>query len=365
VQDTTVVLGIEDAALQEEILHFLERVPTVRVVGAAHATPDLRRRVREAHPDAAVVSSTLLGADVDLDGTALLVVDERETTAGLRRAIGAGARGFYLWPEEREVLGRDAGRARRPREQAGSDPGRIVAVYGPRGGAGTTFLATNLAAACARAGSSSLLIDLDLQFADVTAAVGLGAGASDLPSVANLAPVLDELHAEHLERVVQEHDAGFQVLLAPSAAEPQLTVAPSQVTALARVASAGHDAVILHLPRALDAGTVAALEVADVILLVVTLDVLALRDARRALDVLSARGLDRKCRLVVNRASRGELVPTDAEGVLGMPPAAVIRFDRLVPRGQDRGELVVGRSGRAARAVLGLARRLLAEGQRS
>ena len=364
-QETTVVLGVEDAALQEEILHFLERMPRVRVVGAAHAAPDLGRRVREAEPDAAVVSSSLLADPPELDGTALLVVDERETTTALRRAIGAGARGFYLWPDEREVLGRDAGRAGRPRQGGRPEPGRIVAVYGPRGGVGTTFVATNLAGAFARSGSTALLVDLDLEFADVTAAIGLAWKASELASVVDLAPVLEELDAEHLDRVVQGHDAGFRVLLGPNTGGSQPPLTPAQVAALARVAGSQFDAVVLHLPRALDPGTVAALGVADVIAMVVTLDVMALRDARRALDVLSAQGLQEKCRLVLNRVLRGEVVPDDAERVLGMPPTAVIRFDRLVPRSQDRGELVVGRSGRAARSVVALANDLLQEGRGS
>jgi Flp pilus assembly CpaE family ATPase len=119
--------------------------------------------------------------------------------------------------------------------------------------------------------------------------------------------------------------------------------------------------VILHCHRALEASTLGAAEAADSVLLVVTLDVLALRDARRSLDLLSSRGASKGCRLVINRATRGELIPADAERVLGLSSAVVIRFDRAVPRAQNRGELVVGRSSRAARAVQTLARKLLEE----
>jgi pilus assembly protein CpaE len=361
VQETTVVLGVEDPALQEEILHFLERLPHVRVVAVSPAATELARRVGETEPDAAVVSPGMLADAPDLDGSAILVVGEREATSMLRLALRAGARGFYLWPDEREALARDTRRASRPAHPERSSPGQVVSVYGPRGGVGTTFLATNLAAACARAGRETVLVDLDVLFADVTAATGLAGRSGELHTLAELAPVLDELTSEHIDRVVHEHPSGFRLLLAPedSRSLPSLTAA--QVAGMVRVLRSSFDMVVVHLPRALDAAVRGALQASDDVVLVLSLDVMAFRDGRRALDHLSDLGLDGKCRLVINRATRSEVVPADAERVFGFSPAAVIRFDRAVSRAQNRGELIVGRSSRAARSVIALARRLLEE----
>jgi septum formation inhibitor-activating ATPase MinD len=55
------------------------------------------------------------------------------------------------------------------------------------------------------------------------------------------------------------------------------------------------------------------------------------------------------------------VVPEDAERVLGLHPAVLIKEDRAVRRAQDRGEVVAGRSTPAARRVAVLARRLLDE----
>ena len=360
-QESTVVLGIEDPALQEEILHFLERLPHLRVVGAAQGATELSRRVRETGPDAAVVSPNLLADVTELDGAAVLVVGDRETTSALRAAIHAGARGFYLWPEERDALAREARRTRRPAHQDHPTPGRTVAVYGPRGGAGTTFVATNLAGACARLGADTVLVDLDLFFADVTAAVGLAGRSGELHTLGELAPGLDELTADHVERVLQEHPAGFRMLLAPEEVEGLPPFSPAQVTGMVRVLRSRFEVVVLHLPRALDAGVQAALETSDDVLIVLTLDVMAFRDGRRVWDRLSSLGREGKAQLVINRAVRSEIVPADAERVFGKAPVAVIRFDRAVPRAQNRGELVVGRSGRAGRSLFALARRLLKE----
>lgn len=362
-QETTVVLGVEDPALQEEILHFLERLPHVRVVAVSPAATELARRIGETEPDAAVVSSGMLANATDLDGSAILVVGERETTSTLRVALRAGARGFYLWPDEREALARDTRRASRPAHQERSSPGRVVSVYGPRGGVGTTFLATNLAAACARADRETVLVDLDVLFADVTAAAGLAGRNGELHTLAELAPVFDELTSEHIDRVTHEHPAGFRLLLAPEDPRSLPSLTATQAAGMVQVLRSRFDVVVVHLPRALDAAVRGALQASDDVLLVLSLDVMAFRDGRRALDHLSDLALDGKCRVVINRATRSEVVPADAERVFGIAPVAVIRFDRAVSRAQNRGELVVGRSSRAARSVIALARRLLEEGR--
>lgn len=354
----SIVLGMDDLAVQEEVLHFLDRLPGLRVVGAADDASGLARAVREHRPDAAVVSPALLEQG-DLDGAAVLVVAGRETTSALRAALRAGARGFYLWPEEREALAREAERSGRPRPEHRPSAGRTVAVFGPRGGVGTTFLATNLAAACAAKDADVVLVDLDPFFADTTTALSVDDEAA--PTIAELAPVANELTGDHLERVLHQHPLGFRILLAPN--RPMgAGLDPAVVTASVRALRARHEVVLLHLPRALDDATRAALEEADLILLVVTLDVLALRDARRVLDVLRASGLEGRFRLVLNRVGRGEVVPDDAERVLGLRPVVMIREDRAVRRAQDRGEVVTGRSTAAARRVAVLARRILEEG---
>lgn len=354
--ETSVILGFEDPALQGEVLHFLDRLPRIRVVGAAADGGELERWIRDARPDAAVVSPPVLHGSADLNGTAILVVAERETTEGLRSAIRARARGFYLWPEEREEMAREAERSARPSDAEHGKSGRIVAVQGARGGAGATFLATSLAAICAEGGTSTVLIDFDSFYADVTTALGV---ATEVRTAADLAPVVDELTAEHVDRVLYAHPRGFHVLLAPEDPVRADMVGPRALARAAEVLRSRFEAVVLHLPRSMDAA-LPGFEVADEVLIVVTLDVLAFRDAKRLLSYAAGLGLERKCRLVVNRAVPSEVVPEDAERVFGMRPAAVLRHDRSVARAQNRGEVMPRRSGNLWRQISGLAKQALA-----
>ncbi|MGH2692010.1 MAG: AAA family ATPase [Actinomycetota bacterium] len=354
-RETSVVLGIVDRGLQEEVLHFLDRLPGVKVVGASEGKESLRRLVRDRGPDVVVgVPEHLAG----LEPAATMAVALRETTEGLRTAIRVGARGFYVWPEERDALARDVARVDPVDTAESIEEGTVVAVLGARGGAGTTFLATNLAAAFARGGARTALADLDPLYGDVAPALGIPPEAAH-PSVTELATVSRELTTEHLDRVMHPHPSGFRVLLAPPQPPREPRLDPGTVGGVVVALRSRFAAVVLHLPRLVDEAVRAAVELADEVLVVVTLDVLGIRAAKRLLDHLRSFGLGRSLRLVVNKAGRGELVPEDAELVLEAPLACVIGAERRVPRAQNRGELLVGRRGRLSRRISRLAGRLL------
>jgi pilus assembly protein CpaE len=232
-----------------------------------------------------------------------------------------------------------------------------VAVYGPRGGAGTTFVATHLTASLARAGQDAVVVDLDPVFGDLTAALGVPPDPAPR-TVADLARVANELGPHHLEEALWRHPAGFRALLAPTDVLMAPTIGSPHFSAAVAVLSTSVDAVVLHGPRHLSGSTTTALEMADHILLVLSLDVLAFRAAKRALEVFEAAGLAGRCELVVNRAARGEIAPSDVERVFGSPAAAVLRSDRAVGRAQDRGALLSPRNA-TAKALDRLAMRLL------
>ncbi|MDQ4005029.1 MAG: hypothetical protein M3135_01850 [Actinomycetota bacterium] len=352
-REATVLLGVDDPGLQDEVLDYLDRLPTVRVVGATLDPDAVERSVREREPDAVVATPSMVAA-IPRNGTRVLVIDRRESTHALRTAIRAGAASFHLWPEEREALALDARSARRAHSQAQAATGSVVAVCATRGGAGATFVATNLAAAFAALGAETALIDLDFAHGDIASVMPLPGETT----VLDLISVVDEMSGEHLERVARAHPGGFRMLAAPAdptAADPNL------VPAMIPVARRTFATTVVHLPRHLDPAVRAAVREADVVLLVSTLDVAAVHGGRRLMDMLAAEGVASRARLVVNRATRGEIVPSDAAETLGIAIAAVIPSDRAVERAQNRGQLVVGRSGRAARGVLRLARSLLPE----
>jgi pilus assembly protein CpaE len=348
-----VVLALEQPEVAEEVLHFLDRSGHARVVGSASDGRQLREAIRQLEPDAVVVAPTLIPSREELNGASLFALDTTQSVATLRRAIRGGASGFYLWPAEREELAIAAARIRPPVDHGMDKRAPVIAVYGPRGGAGTTFVATHLAAALARRRRSCVLVDLDVVFADASAAVGV---PTDEPvrTVADLLPLGDEVSPRHVDEVLWRHQQGFGVLLAPGDEVAAVTVRGNHYRSVVAAVRKTCDVVVLHVPRGLDEIARTGLELADRVLVVLGLDVLSFRDARRA---IAATGIADRCTFVVNRARRSEIAPADVERVFGVPPIAIIPSSSAAPEAQDHGRLLPLR-GRVGRAIDRLARRV-------
>jgi pilus assembly protein CpaE len=355
-----VVVGIKDLGFHQEVLDWIERDPRAQVVAATSEGERLSRLVSEATPDAVLVCPELAPKAMHPSSRgsvgALLLVAEEMTVPVLREAIDAGAAGVFAWPGERGDLVDAVARASQSRIADIAGRGRVIAVCGARGGAGATFMATNLAAVFARRGLQVALVDLDVGYAEVTVALGIDPGQSQR-TLADLIPVTDELSPDHVEDALYHHDRGFTVLLAP--ADPSGPVPPPGFCSAAVALLAGaHDVVLLHMPRPMDAVGRQCAGVADQVLLVTTLDLFSLHGVRRAMAAL---GLDRdpdRCRLVVNRQGRQDLSKRDVERVVGVAPFADVRFDPAVRRCQGRGELLPGRSRRAGKDLRRIAEML-------
>jgi pilus assembly protein CpaE len=343
-----IVLGLEEHDVAEEVMHFLDRTGRARIVATASDDRQLSEAVRQLEPDAVVASTGLVTEP--LHGP-FLAVETVESVRSLRSAIRFGASGYFVWPREREALAAAAARLSRPAQSATSAP--VVAVVGASGGVGATFVATHLAGAVARRSVDCALVDLDVVFAGASAP--LGAPVEDTPTAAELVRFGRDLGPEQVRELLWRHPDGFGVLLSPGRAEPDLgpVVYGRAIAALAQTVGL----VVLHLPREIAPSTRIGLAAANVVVVVVRLDVASFRDARR---VIEATGTQERARIVVNRAARAEVTPADVERVFGRPPLAAIPVDRRIPREQARARLLP-RRGRTGRVVDGLARDLLEE----
>jgi Flp pilus assembly CpaE family ATPase len=361
---TRVVIGIEDVAFHQEVQDFVGRDSRFEIVAAAVDAERVRQVVAERHPDVTVACPSVAS---DLRQTAaleviepLVVVAEQMTVAVLRTAIHAGAHAVFAWPEEREeFLGTLASvRVRRPNQDAGR--GRVIAVHGARGGAGVTFLATNLAASLAGQGLRTALVDLDVRFSDVSAALGIGP-ADGARTVMDLVPVMDELSPDHLDDAMFHHPRGFSVLLAPPEAADADILQPGLYRGAIALMAATNDVVVLHQPRAVDRLARTGFGLADRVLLVTTLDLFSLYGAKRTMSLLGREVPSTRWQVVLNKPMKSALNESDVERVLGLRPAVTVRFDARVRRSQERGELLPERAGGIGKDVRRLAALLGAE----
>jgi pilus assembly protein CpaE len=339
--EVRIVLGLEEHAVTEEVMHLLDRSGKARVIATASDERQLAEAVRQLEPDVIVASMALVPEPIG--DPPLLAVETQESVRSLRRAIGIGASGYFLWPREREALVDATVRARRPLDVVPSAP--VVAVLGACGGVGTTFVATHLAAALARRSLDCALVDLEVAFAGVSGP--LGVPDDGIPSAADLVRFGEEAAPSQVRDLLWRHPEGFGTLLSPGRADAISELGAVAYGRAIAALSASVSVVVLHVPREIGALTRMALVAADPILLVLRLDATTLRSAGRLIE---ATGIADRCRLVVNQARRSRLTPRDLERALGLSTVTVIPNDRRVAEAMEAGRLV-SRRGRLGRAI--------------
>jgi pilus assembly protein CpaE len=198
-----------------------------------------------------------------------------------------------------------------------SAPRRIVAVFSPKGGVGTTMIATNIAiVAASKKPERVVLLDLDLQFGGVAAHLDI----EPKQTLADAARDVTALRAAELLRgYAVKHGTGLHVLCAPPTPELAELVTPETVKNLLATLTSGYDHVIIDAGSVLDERTMLVLESADTVVIPVWPEIPALKAVHSFLDFLNETGtLSSKAVFVLNNAfARDILKPRDVEIVLG------------------------------------------------
>ncbi|HEU5422046.1 MAG TPA: AAA family ATPase [Nitrolancea sp.] len=219
--------------------------------------------------------------------------------------------------------------------------GQVVAVHGAKGGVGATTVAANLAVAVQLASRARVaLVDANLYSGDVAATLNLMSRGS----LADLTPHLKELDQEFLERAAVRHASGLRAFLAPDDFVRAEVISGEQIQRILKVMRQHYDYIIVDTCSLPDQVTTAAMEEADRIVLVVTPELPALKNAARFLQLAGEFGYQGKVTLALNRAnSRGALGLNDIQTHLRATVAVSIGSDgKAVMRAVNTGDPVIG-----------------------
>jgi CRP-like cAMP-binding protein len=156
--------------------------------------------------------------------------------------------------------------------------GHVYAVFSPRGGSGKTTLAVNLAAHCAvEHPDRTALLDLSLTFGHAAAQLGLSPETS-LAAVP--AESLSDFDRRTLGEYLIEHPTGLQILVAGTRPEEGEVVTAAHVRSALGTMKRQFSATFVDCGGSFDEPTIAALEMADRVLVVCTPELNTLRDVR-------------------------------------------------------------------------------------
>ena len=318
------VLIVDDIAeTRDHLAKLLSFDSDIAVVGVAASGEEALELAVRLRPDIVLMDINMPGMDgitatEQLSGrvptAATIMMSVQGEADYLRRSMLAGAREFLVKPfssdeltasirqvyaREREKIGRMAVAA--PVLAANGEPGRIVAVFSPKGGVGRTTIAVNLAIGAAGQAASVVLVDGSFQFGDVGVLLNLN------PRTKSIADLVPELEAggdpESLDTFIVDHSSGLKVLLAPPTPEMAELVTASSVRRVLEALRARFDLVVVDCGAAFNDPTLAILDMADTILAVLTLEITSIKNIRLFLEVAEQLGYARdKVRLVLNRA---------------------------------------------------------------
>ena len=363
-----------------EVRQALSSHSAIKVVGTAVDAPSAGDRLREEEVDVLLHGSSrgdrLPTQDVHTLQSAspapIVIVTSGCTPEFLQEALAHGVQDVAILPQLTEslvftlrrahVLNNNAPRSNAPAPSAGrpGGEGRVITVFSPKGGVGKSTLSVGLAGAYSGPlKRSTLLIDLDLQFGDV----GIMMGIDPTQTIVDLVTTTGELDPDKLGGYVVHHASGLDVLAAPLRPEDAELVTEDRIGQLIDVAKAAYDIVVLDTPPHFDATTLAALDRSDRLVLMTTMDIPTVKNAKLAMQTLNLLQYPReRIALVVNRPlPRADLRESDISRTLDMPLTMVIPGDKEIGAAVNRGVPITVSAPRspAAKAMRELAELLL------
>jgi pilus assembly protein CpaE len=387
------VLIVDDIPeTREHLSRLLGLEREIDVAGTAGSGEEAIQVAMDLRPDVIVMDINMPG----MDGTAAAeIISQRLPTSPiimmsvhgeaehLKRAMLAGAREFLVKPfsgdefsmairraHERELARREQLQAAAgvaapvvsPEENA--EEHQVVAVFSPKGGAGRTTLATNLALALHReTGQRVALVDANLQFGDVGVLLNLNPkNRSVLDAVEGGEPDRDII-----DSVMVDHSTGIRVLLAPPSPEGADLVTPAYLRKIVEMLKETHDWVVVDVPSGLNDHTLAVLDAADQILVVAALEITTIKNVRLFLEVADQLDYERsKLRLVINRSDSSQGIRIgDVEASIRRPiDGSIVSDGRLAVLAVNRGVpfVVSHPESPLSRDVVKLARTIAGEG---
>lgn len=271
----------------DELIRLRPQAALVLLNGDLPRSFQIVERIREEAPDTLVVCSS-----------------EDNSPDVIVQSVRSGAIDYLRQPLTEEEINAVFARIEqaRVRNTDAAHLGRVIAVYSSKGGCGATFVTANLGASLARlARKRTCIVDLNMQSGEQPLYLGLEPVYSMYDVVRNF----DRLDDQLLSSYLTQRSKNLVLLASPTEVDKEEEVRAEHITRVIALLRAQAEFVLLDTQHLLNEATIAALDAADDIVLLMTLDIPSIRSTKRALDIFTRLGYDRKrIKVILNRFAR-------------------------------------------------------------
>lgn len=335
--DTIKVLIVDDAQdTRESVKKLLQFEEDIEIIGEGANGLEGVQLARQLKPDIILMDINMPQMDgiqateqitLDMPSVGIIILSVQGDQEYLRKAMAAGAREYLTKPFSIDELVNAIRRVKEytdkrkvtvaaPTEKTAAQKGKVIAIFGTKGGVGKSLVAANLSVSlAAKFPDQVCIIDLDLQFGDISSMLNAEAKLT----ISDVAQSSDKMDIELLEGYLVKHPSTLKILAAPAKPAYADVVTPDAIEKIITLLKDKYQYVLADTHTYFDDITLKGLDLSDLILCVVTLDFPSIKNAKLALETMMSLNYPKdKIKLVLNRAdSQTGLTEKDIEETLG------------------------------------------------
>lgn len=249
----------------------------------------------------------------------IVVTSSSYSTDIIIKAMRSGAREFWPKPFIKDDIVNSLNKLKDQVNGSSYDNKkcRVITTFSNKGGIGKTAIAANLALELANMTKEKVaLIDLNLQLGDITTFLDINPSFDISYVIQNLSRIDETFLLSTLEKY---KDTSLYILADPPYLEQGEDITAEQISKLFDVLKQAFSYIIVDTSANFDGKTITALDNSDLILLISIVNLPAIRNCQRCLELFERLGYEKeKTKIILNRfMENDEIKVEDVEDVLG------------------------------------------------